>query len=376
MPVRSPSGSIRLASDHNSAATVLPSSALSDGVQRSSSRQLTVAFVLAPNFTMLAFAGFVDSLRLAADDADGSRQVHCAWDVVSSDMGPIRASCGILVKPTADLPDPGHYDYVVVVGGLLHVEALSPKLKDYVVKASQRGVPLVGVCTGVFVLAELGLLDGRSSCVSWFHSQEFASRHPFVRVDADSMYVLDEDRLTCAGGVGVIHLAAHLIRKHCGQQRASKAMRILLAQPNVAEMPAQPIPPCYSKSRDVRIRKSIMLMERNLATPLSLSFVAKYVELSLRQLERLFMAELGVTPAHAYMELRLHRAFQLLAQGAEYTRDIALQCGFVNPSHFAGAFRRRFGVTPSRIRDTPSVESLDGTYAPVVLPKQNVPDHM
>ncbi|HVO88431.1 MAG TPA: DJ-1/PfpI family protein, partial [Casimicrobiaceae bacterium] len=123
--------------------------------------QLSVGFVLQPEFTLIAFAGFVDALRLAADERDGSRPIRCAWSVLAPTSAPIRASCGVEIHPTSHLVDPGRFDYLVVVGGLLrgghHIDA---QLVRYLQQADAAGVPLVGICTGSFVLARSNLLRG------------------------------------------------------------------------------------------------------------------------------------------------------------------------------------------------------------------------
>lgn len=312
--------------------------------------KLSIAFVLVPNFTMLAFAGFVDTLRLAADEDDRSRQIQCAWSVVSHNMRPIRASCGVEVLPTAELDDPRHYDYVVVVGGLLDGPPVPEPLLDYLRLAARHGVPVAGLCTSVFLLARLGLLQERRCCVSWFHIAEFEARFPLVHASADELFVIDRDRLTCAGGTSVVHLASHLVAKHCGASRATKALRIMLEEAHLPPAAPQPQPPLSGKTTESRVRKAMLLLERNLANPLSPEFIARHVGVSVRQLERLFKAELGISPSGFGLKLRLAHAQKLLVGSRDPVADVALQCGFVNGSHFARTFQASYGQTPSEVR--------------------------
>ncbi len=156
--------------------------------------RLSVGFVLAPNFTMLAFSAFVDTLRLAADEGDRSRPIHCTWSVLSHDMRPVKASCGIEVTPTAGLEDPGVFDYIVVVGGLLSALKMAPAMNDYLRRAAGK-VPLVGICTGPFVLARLGLMKDRRSCVSWYVHADFTNEFPDLDVSSDELFIDDGDRL-------------------------------------------------------------------------------------------------------------------------------------------------------------------------------------
>ena len=188
--------------------------ALGPGMPAAAAQKLRFGFVLAPKFTLVAFAAFVDTLRLAADDGDRSRPIECSWTVVSHDMQAVESSCGVMVHPTGGLIDPGELDYLVVVGGLLDALHLPAPLQHYLAHCDTFGVPLVGVCTGSFVLAQLGLLQGYRACVSWFHVAEFQRRHPHIAASADTLYLVDRKRLTCAGGTSVVHLAAHLLGEH------------------------------------------------------------------------------------------------------------------------------------------------------------------
>ncbi|MFO1191473.1 MAG: GlxA family transcriptional regulator [Rhodoferax sp.] len=319
---------------------------------------LRVAFVLAPRFTLLAFSAFIDTLRLAADEGDRSRPILCRWVVPSHNMRPVRSSCGVEVLPTGELDDPRNHDYVVVVGGLLDGPPMPDAMLDYLRLAAQRQVPLVGVCTGSFVLARLGLLQGRRCCVSWFHHAEFEARFPQVPASSDELFIVDQDRLTCAGGTSVVHLASHLVAQHCGPAPARKALRIMIEEAPLPPMAPQPPPLMSTQTREHRVRKAMLLIERNLANPLSAEFIAQHVGLGTRQLERLFKAELGTSPAGFALQLRLAHAHQLLRATRQPISEIALECGFVNRSHFARSFRTQYGNSPSSLREQESQRTL------------------
>jgi transcriptional regulator GlxA family with amidase domain len=313
-------------------------------------RKLSVAFVLAPNFTLLALSAFVDTLRLAADEGDRSRQILCSWTILSDTMRPVRSSSGISVNPESELQDPKRFDYIVVVGGTLTTDILSKSLSIYLQKAAVAGVPLIGICTGSFVLARLGLMQGRKCCISWFHYEEFRTLNPKLHASSDELFIVDGDRLTCAGGTSVVHLAAHLVQQYCGEAAAQKALRIMIEQSTLPAQFPQPQSSQTPRTRDLRVRKAMLLMERNLESPLSVEFVARHVGLSVRQLERLFKTEIGTSPILFALRLRLANARHRLMHSQESVADIALQSGFVNRSHFTHSFRIEFGETPTMFR--------------------------
>ncbi|MEO7938821.1 MAG: helix-turn-helix domain-containing protein, partial [Burkholderiaceae bacterium] len=216
--------------------------------------------------------------------------------------------------------------------------------------AASEGVPLAGICTGSFVLAQLGLMDLRRCCVSWFHIAEFQLRHPQVRASSEELYIVDADRLTCAGGSSVIHLAAHLVEKHCGKRHAIKALRIMIEEGKDPSHAFQPQPSFARKTNDERVKRAMLLMERTIEAPVSLAFIASHVGLSVRQLERLFKLESGMTPSTAYTQLRLAHSFQLVNTCRMPISQIAVRCGFVSMSHFAQNFRRAYGESPIQLR--------------------------
>jgi transcriptional regulator GlxA family with amidase domain len=313
--------------------------------------RIRVGFVLAQRFTLTAFAGFVDALRLAADDGDGSRQRDCVWAVLGDRNAPVISSCGASVQAWESFENPERFDYIVVVGGLLHGgQQVVPGTQAFLLAAARAGVGLVGLCTGSFVLARAGLLDGYLACVSWFHREDFQAEFPHQRLVANRMYVVDRDRMTCAGGTSVVHLAAHLIEKHCGRALASKSLRILLEdQPLPASTP-QPESVVTRQANDSLVRRAMLLIEQKLAQPNPLVDIADGLGVSIRQLERRFMADVAISPREYKLQLRLARARWMIEHTDLSITDVGFECGFGDCSHFSRAFTSHFSVRPSVLR--------------------------
>ena len=313
--------------------------------------KLRVGFVLTHNFTLTAFASFVDVLRLAADEGDRSRPIGCTWQVMSPGRRPTRSSCGVEIHPTSELISPSEFDYVVVVGGLLHgMPPLPPAVADYL-KAAAGRVTLVGVCTGSFVLCRLSLMNQRKCCVSWYHYRDFLEEFPTLVPVADQLFVVDRDRITCSGGAGVADLAARLVTQHLGEAAAQKALNILLIDRPRAASSAQPAPPfAEDASENSRVSRALLMMEQNLAEPLPIAAIADTLHVSVRQLERLFSSHLGTTPQESYLALRLRHGRWMLANSKASAGRIAAHLGFADGSHFGRAFKTKFGETPAGYR--------------------------
>lgn len=312
---------------------------------------LRVGFLLTPRFTLTAFAGFVDALRLAADDGDRSRPRRCRWDILGTPDQAIVSSCGAAVMPTRALESPQDYDYLVVVGGLLHGGQQVPqRMLAYLADAAAQQVPLVGLCTGSFVLARAGLMQGHVACVSWFHREDFVAAFPQLRVVSNQMFVVDRDRLTCAGGTSVVHLAAYLIEKAIDRASAVKALRIMIEEQPLPSRTLQPEAVLSERSTDSLVRKAMLLLEQQLRSPLAIEALCEPLGIGRRQLERRFRRDVGLSPAGYRQQLRVERAHWLLQNTDLDITAVALECGFQDSSHFARTMRRALGQSPRALR--------------------------
>lgn len=313
--------------------------------------RLTVGFVLVPSFTLTAFAGFVDALRLAGDEGDRSRQQRCRWDILGHE--PVTSSCGAVVQPTAALESPSRYDLIVVVGGLLHGGQRVPaRVTAFLRDAAAARRPLAGLCTGSFVLARAGLLEGHLACVSWFHREEFEAEFPGCCVVSNQMFVIDRDRMTCAGGTSVVHLAAMLIERAIDRASAVKALRIMIEEQPLPARTLQPEAVLTEPARDSVVRKAMLMIEQHLRETEPVDVMAARLGLGRRQLERRFRDDAGLSPAGYRQKLRLERGSWLLANTDLAVNEVAAECGFQDGNGFARALRRATGLTPLALRQS------------------------
>ena len=319
--------------------------------QSLNSAHLAVGFVLMPSFTLLPFSAFIDALRLAADEGDQSRQINCQWTVMGPTLAPISSSAGVTVKPWETYRSPADFDYIVVVGGLLeNTLSGSEHVIDYLQQADRAHVPIIGLCTGSFVMIRAGLMDQRRCCVSWFHHTDLTDRYAHVMPIADQLFVDDGDRITCAGGAVAADLAAYIIERHLGQSWARKSLRIL-----VMDKPRPANAPQPQKNSDYQVNnrwvaRALLLMEQNLSRPLNSDEIALRLSISKRQLERLFMSDTGDSLQKFYRKIRLRYGLWLLQNTDRLITDIGQDCGFSDTAHFSRVFRQAFGKKPTDYR--------------------------
>jgi transcriptional regulator GlxA family with amidase domain len=314
-----------------------------------SSKALRVGFILTPDFTLLPFAAFIDALRLAADEGDGSRPIHCQWSVIAPTLAPIRASCGVEIRPTQVFCNPNEFDYIVVVSGLLKMQP-DRRVLTYIKAADKTGVRLVGLGTGSFTLLRAGVLKGHRCCVSWYHYQDLRDEFPDVIPVADQLFVVDGRYITCAGGAVAIDLAFWMIKRHIGAAHAQKSLHIMIVDRARPATFPQPQPPLFCNTQDLRVRRAILLIEQNLSEPLSLPAIAIRLNVSRRQLERLFRAEVGMGVQAYSRMLRIYYGLWQLASLERTVTEISENCGFSDASHFIRCFRREFGKSPLEMR--------------------------
>ena len=313
---------------------------------------LKVGFILSPAFSILPLAGFVDSLRHAADAGNLSRQIYCRWAFIAPDLAPIRASCGIEVMPQQLLPDPSDFDYVVMVGGLLPgCLDQSPEVFDYLRACQTGNVPIIGLCTGSFVMAKAGLLDGKRCAVHFEHRQELSDLFPDVIAISDESYVMDQGLITCPGGTAAIDLAVELVKQHCGKARAVKGLLSMLVDPHrvahhLPHRPHEDLAGCGNW----RVEQAIQIMERNLGRAFGIDVLAARLGTSVRELDRAFARHAGTTPAAFWRKMRLGHGHWLLLNTSRSVTQVAHECGFADTAHFCRWFKRTYGETPRAFR--------------------------
>lgn len=313
--------------------------------------RLRVGFVLARRFTLCAFANFVDVLRLAADEGDRSRPILCRWSVLSDTMSPVASSCGVVVQPDTRLSDPRAFDYVVVVGGLIdEIDTLGTATVRFLEEAAAARVPLVGVCTGAFILHRAGLMDGYRCCISWFHHADFLEQFAGLVPVSDRIFIIDRDRLTCSGGASSAHLAAALVERHVGQAAAHKSLQIMMIDEAHRGEKSQPGVALDLATTDDAAKRALLHMHQHLEEPLSIDEVARRLGMGRRSLERHFDKAFGRSPNDCYLAMRLEQADMLLRRTSRTVAAIAAATGFCDASHLSRTFRRHRGVTPATVR--------------------------
>ncbi len=300
-------------------------------------------FLLVPDFSMLAFSSAIEPLRMANYLSGRELYRHTCYTL---DGAPVAASNGLKLTPDRPLSETDGLDGLFICGGI-HVERTHTReLQQWLRKFANQKLILGGICTGTYLLAKAGLLDGYRCTIHWENLASLRENFPQLVISSE-LFELDRNRYTCSGGTAPLDMMLQLITRQHGQALAASISEEFICERIRGRHDRQRIPlRLRLGTSQPKLIEAVALMEANLEEPMSPDELARHVELSRRQLERLFQKYLNVVPTRYYLELRLHRARQLLLQTSMSIVDVAFACGFVSAPHFSKCYRDYFGIPP------------------------------
>ncbi|NKB28297.1 MAG: helix-turn-helix domain-containing protein [Rhodobacteraceae bacterium] len=316
-------------------------------VEVDEAKQRRFVFVLLDNFTLLCFSAAIESLRIA--NRMSGQQLY-SWSIMAEDGDVVRCSAGTAFHPDSDLLETGRDDTILICGGIDVARATTKRVIGWLRREARRGPVIGGLCTAGFTLAKAGLLDGKKATIHWENQDSFVEEFEDVTL-TKSVFVVDGNRITTAGGTSSIDLMLKLIADDHGEPLAGAVADQLIYSSIRTDQDTQRLSvPTRIGVRHPKLSTVIQIMENNIEEPISPSILAKDVSMSTRQLERLFRRYLNRSPKRYYMELRLQKARNLLMQTDMSVINVALACGFASPSHFSKCYRAHYNTTPYRER--------------------------
>ncbi|MFF0159302.1 GlxA family transcriptional regulator [Streptomyces sp. NPDC005263] len=257
----------------------------------------------------------------------------------------MRVEHGLERLESADLiavPAGAHYD----------TRTFPPEMLDALRRGVDRGARVLSVCSGVFVLAAAGLLDGRRCAVHWHHADALARAYPRLTVEPDMLYVDEEPVITSAGTAAGIDACLHIVRKEQGPEVANKIARRMVVPPHREGGQAQYIERPLPRSQGDTVGETLVWMERHLDQEVTVEQLAERAHMSPRTFARRFQQETGTTPYRWILRQRVLLAQRLLEATDETVDTIAGRTGFGNAAALRHQFVRVLGTTPNAYRRT------------------------
>jgi AraC family transcriptional activator FtrA len=265
--------------------------------------------------------------------------------------GPLRAVGGLTVRADAGLELLAEAD-LIVAPGWKGVDVAPPaELLEALKAAHARGARLMSICSGVFVLAATGLLDGRRATTHWRYAEAFKASCPALEYVGDVLYVDEGQILTSAGGAAGLDLSLHVVRRDYGPDIANQVARRLVAPAyrngGQLQYVERPVP----ERENDRLSDLLTHVRTRLDEPISVTQMARMAALSARTLHRRFLETVGEPPARWLIGARVDRARELLEGGYDLPMDeLARHCGFSDAAMLRHHFRRRLKVSPTEYR--------------------------
>lgn len=270
--------------------------------------------------------------------------------IASADGRPIRTVNRVQVQPHCSIADIENTD-LLIIASATYIDAIlekNPELVPWIRHLYSRGAHVASICTGVFLLAETGLLDGKSATLHWGFARAFKGRYPKVALQKDRIFI-DHGRLYCSAGVSAgMDLSLYLVAKFCGDKAARESAKtMILDMDRKAQTPYDRLLPLRDHA-DPLVGKAQTWMEENSTQTMDYNHMADQLGVSRRSLERRFKQAIGLTPLEYLQALRVEQAKHMLEEGNRTFNEITYEVGYEDIAFFRRIFIRLTGLRPKQ----------------------------
>jgi len=305
-----------------------------------------IGVLVFPDFQLLDAAGPISVFEIAARFAGQSPSIK----VMAATPGPVRSSSGVEMVARGFKPSGAITTLIIAGGEGVDAAATCEKTLGFVRAAAKRGVRLASVCSGAYMLAEAGLLDGRRATTHWRRTRQFLVRYPDVKWEPDRIFVRDGNIWSSAGITAGIDLALALATEDYGEAVAQQTARQLVLYHRRSGGQSQFSSLLELKAPSGRFGPLLSWAREHLDAPLTVEDLAEQAGMSSRHFARAFIAETGTTPSKAVERLRIEVARQRVQSSSEAIERVAETTGFRDPERMRRAFIRAFGQPPQSLR--------------------------
>ncbi|MGQ0686470.1 GlxA family transcriptional regulator [Bradyrhizobium sp.] len=305
-----------------------------------------IGVLIFPDFQLLDAAGPISAFEIAARFTGGVPAIR----TLAIAPGPVRSSSGVEMLARSTRPAEAITTLIVAGGDGVRTAAVCAKTLSFVRGMARRGVRIASVCSGAYILAEAGLLDGKRATTHWQRTQHFLKAYPQVKLEPDQIYVRDGDVWTSAGITAGIDLSLAMIAEDHGEEIARQTARQLVLYHRRSGGQSQFSSLLELKAPTGRFAPLLAWARENLDAPLTVEDMAERAGMSARHFSRAFIAETGTTPSKAVEKLRIEAAKARVQSSSEAIERVAEVTGFRDPERMRRAFIRAFGQPPQSLR--------------------------
>jgi transcriptional regulator GlxA family with amidase domain len=305
-----------------------------------------IGVLVFPDFQLLDAAGPISVFEIASRLAGAAPSIR----TIAAVPGPVRSSAGVELLARGFRPSTAISTLIVAGGSGVNAASKCDKTLGFLRAMAKRGVRIASVCSGAFILAEAGLLDGRRATTHWQRTRQFLSQYPKVKLEPDQIFVRDGEIWSSAGISAGIDLALAMVAEDLGDEIAKKAARQLVLYHRRSGGQSQFSSLLELKAPSGRFGPLLSWAREHLDAPLTVEALAEQAGMSTRHFARAFIAETGTTPSKAVERLRVEVARQQVQSSSEAIERVAETTGFRDPERMRRAFIRAFGQPPQSLR--------------------------
>jgi len=302
-----------------------------------------IGFVVFPDFQVMSLAA-VSVFEFANLEVE---ETVYEIQLLSETGGPVRSSIGVVMQTEAFTD--AAFDTLLFSGGS-SLPQPTPAVIEFARRAHDVARRVAAICTGAFIFAEAGILDGRRATTHWLFAREMQQRYPSVKVEQDRIFIVDDSVWTSAGMSAGVDLALAMVERDLGAAVARDVARKLVLYHRRAGGQSQFSALLDLEPKSDRIQGALSYAKNNLRAELSVEDLAKAANLSPRQFSRAFRSETGQSPAKAVERLRVESARLMMEQTRHPIEVVARETGFADPERMRRAFLRAFAQPPQAIR--------------------------
>lgn len=302
------------------------------------------AFVLIPGFSQLGFACALEALSLANRSPSGGP--HYRWRILSESGAPVAAHNGVVTGVDSPLVPLARNETIVICAGEDVGKNAGKQLINWLRREVRQGMDFGALSSGTYVLARAGLLAGKRVTTHWEYRTALTEMLPDVIME-DAIFSVDGRIFTTAGGAASMDMMLERIRTEHGAELATwTADQMVYTDPRLPDHAQRAALQTRAPVRNGKLASAMQIMENNIEDPLTPDQISQIVGISTRQLERLFVKYVGVSPKRCYLRLRLEKARDLLRQTDFTVTEVCIACGFKSLSHFSKSYRATYGINP------------------------------
>ena len=305
-----------------------------------------IGVLVFPDFQLLDAAGPISVFEIAARYATGEPSIR----VVAAKPGPVRSTSGVEILARGLKPSGAITTLIVAGGEGVETASRCDKTLAFVRALAKRGIRIASVCSGAFILAEAGLLDGRRATTHWQRTRQFLKSYPQVKLEPDQIFTRDGTIWTSAGITAGIDLSLAMVAEDFGEEIAQKTAKQLVLYHRRSGGQSQFSLLLELKAPNGRFGPLLAWAREHLDAPLTVEDLAEQAGMSSRHFTRAFIAETGTTPSKAVERLRIEVARERVQSSSEAIERVAETTGFGDPERMRRAFIRAFGQPPQSLR--------------------------